>query len=126
MDLINDFDCDGYRPLHHAILANSMSRAKELIALGASINARTESGDSSLILLCRALKDDEAVQWVNLLVEWGANLNDVDRKGWSALHHAMDRGLIKTAQALLQVGVDPGIQNSSGQLAQDLSSLRTK
>ena len=121
MDLINDFDCDGYRPIHHAILANSMARAKELVELGANINAPTESGDGALVLLCRALKDIEASLWVETLVQWGARLNDVDRRGWSALHHAVDRDLTVTAARLLHCGVDPSLKNSSGQTARDLS-----
>ncbi|MBK7893107.1 MAG: hypothetical protein IPJ84_20300 [Bdellovibrionales bacterium] len=48
MDEINDYDCDGYRPFHHAILANSIPRARDLMRLGALIKrpprAVTEPG----------------------------------------------------------------------------------
>lgn len=120
MDPINDFDCDGYRPIHHAILAHAVDRATELIALGANVNAPTESGDGSLVLLCRALKDSEACEWVDLLIEWGAVVEAVDRKGWTALHHAADRNLILTATRLLRSGSDPLLKNLGGMTSFDL------
>lgn len=114
-DEINIYDCDGYRPLHHAILANDLQRARVLVSQGALVNAQTESGDGALVLLCRALKDDEASQWVAPLLSWGAEILDRDRKNWTALHHCVSRGLFKTATLLLAEGADPFFKNSDMQ-----------
>jgi tankyrase len=121
-DELNLFDCDGYRPIHHAILANDLGRAKHLISLGAMVNAPTESGDGALVLLCRALRDEEAVLWVKPLLEWGAEILDRDRKNWTGLHHCAARGLHKTARLLMAEGADPFFKNSDGQRPIDLVS----
>jgi ankyrin repeat protein len=119
-DEINRYDCDGYRPLHHAVLANDLDRAKSLVAKGALVNAQTESGEGILVLLCRALRDEEAAHWVRPLLSWGAEIIDRDRKNWTALHHCASRGMLKTASLLMQEGADPYFRNSSGQRPLDL------
>lgn len=118
---INDFDCDGYRPIHHAILADDQARALKLLQEGALLNAPTESGDGALNLACRALSDERAANWVPLLLGWGAEIIDRDSKGWSALHHAVDRGLAKTVKALMAAGADPFLQAQDGKKPTDLS-----
>lgn len=113
-DEINLYDCDGYRPLHHAVLANDIERAKTLVSQGALVNAQTESGDGILVLLCRALRDEEAALWVAPLLSWGAEIIDRDRKNWTALHHCASRGMLKTADLLMREGADPFFRNSDG------------
>mgnify|MGYP000858118469 FL=1 len=122
MDEINDYDCDGYRPFHHAILANSISRARDLMRLGALINAPTESGDGALVLTCRALNDDEAAEWIPVLLEWGAEIIDRDRTGRTPLHHACERGLVKTTAALLAGGADPFFKDGYGKKPADYAT----
>ena len=113
-DDLNDFDCDGYRPIHHAILANDIVRAETLVKAGALLNAPTESGDGALVLLCKALRDDEAVQWLDALFDWGAEIIDRDKKGWSALHHAVSREMTKTIKGLMDGGADPFLKAVDG------------
>ena len=119
-DDINEFDCDGYRPIHHDILANDIARAKALIGAGALLNAPTESGDGALVLLCKALRDEEAVQWIPFLLDAGVELIDRDKKGWSALHHAVQRHLVATAKSLLVAGADPFLKAVDGTRPTDL------
>ena len=119
-DEINLYDCDGYRPLHHAVLANDIQRAYTLVSQGALVNAQTESGDGILVLLCRALRDKEAATWVKPLLGWGAEIIDRDRKGWTALHHCASRGMLQTAVLLMKAGADPFFKNSDGQRPLDL------
>lgn len=119
-DEINLYDCDGYRPVHHAVLANDLNRAKSLVLQGALVNAQTESGDGILVLVCRALRDDEAVLWIAPLLNWGAEIIDRDRKNWTALHHCAARGLLKTARLLMDEGADPFYKNSDGKRPLDL------
>lgn len=116
-DNLNEFDCDGYRPIHHAILAgyqDGFPRARDLIAAGAMLNAPTESGDGALVLLCKALRDAEAAMWVEPLLKWGAELIDRDRKGWSALHHAVSREMTETITKLMSAGADPFLKAVDG------------
>lgn len=119
-DAINLYDCDGYRPLHHAVLANDLERAKALVSQGALVNAQTESGDGILVLLCRALRDEEACKWIEPLLSWGAEILDRDRKNWTALHHCASRGMLKTAELLMKEGADPLFKNSDNQRPIDL------
>lgn len=122
-EAINHFDCDGYRPLHHAILAHDLERARALLEQGAMINAPTESGDGALVLLCKALRDDEAVQWLSLLLDHGAEILDRDRLGWTALHHCAARGLEKTARALVNEGADPFFKSLKAERPIDVLGL---
>lgn len=119
-DEINFYDCDGYRPLHHAVLANDIERAKSLVTMGALVNAQTESGDGILVLVCRALRDEEAALWIRPLLTWGAEIIDRDRKNWTALHHCASRGMLKTAALLIAEGADPFFRNSDGHRPLDL------
>lgn len=121
-DDLNDFDCDGYRPIHHAILANDIARAENLVKAGALLNAPTESGDGALVLLCKALRDDEAVQWLDSLFDWGAEIIDRDRKGWSALHHAVSREMVETIKGLMKGGADPFLAAGDGVRPVDLAA----
>lgn len=116
-DDLNEFDCDGYRPIHHAILAGyqeGFPRARDLIQQGAMLNAPTESGDGALVLLCKAARDAEAVLWIAPLLEWGAEIIDRDTKGWSALHHAVSREMIATITKLMENGADPFLKALDG------------
>jgi ankyrin repeat protein len=113
-DDLNEFDCDGYRPIHHAILARDIGRAQTLINAGAMLNASTEAGDGALVLLCKALPDKEASEWLAPLLEWGAELIDRDKKGWSALHHAVARELLETVRGLMAAGADPFLKSLDG------------
>ncbi|CAN5397623.1 hypothetical protein BH10BDE1_BH10BDE1_19740 [soil metagenome] len=113
-DDINEFDCDGYRPIHHAILAHDIERARALINAGAMLNAPTEAGDGALVLLCKALSDKDASEWLAPLLEWGAELIDRDRKGWSALHHAVSREMLETIRGLMAAGADPFLRAVDG------------
>ncbi len=113
-DDLNEFDCDGYRPLHHAILAHDLERARVLINAGALLNAPTESGDGALVLLCKALSDEDAVSWLKPLLDWGVELIDRDQKGWSALHHAVSRQMVCTVRELMAAGADPFLRANDG------------
>lgn len=113
-DDINEFDCDGYRPIHHAILAHDIERARALINAGAMLNAPTEAGDGALVLLCKALPDKDASEWLAPLLEWGAELIDRDKKGWSALHHAVSREMLETIHGLMAAGADPFLKAVDG------------
>ncbi len=119
-DDLNDFDCDGYRPIHHAILANDLPRARELVKIGALLNASTEAGDGALVLLCKALRDEDAVLWLEPLFDWGAEIIDRDKKGWSALHHAVSREMVKTIAGLMEGGADPFLKANDGTRPVDL------
>lgn len=117
---IDQFDCDGYRPIHRAIITHNLELGRQILIDGALINKETESGDGALILLCKALHDDEAVEWVPLLCEYGAELIGRDRLGWSSLHHCVSRGLVKTAKLLIEEGADPLLKNLRGERPIDL------
>lgn len=125
-DDLNDFDCDGYRPIHHAILAHDKTRAEALMNQGARLNAPTESGDGALVLLCKALKDHEIVEWLPLLLSRGAEIIDFDRKGWSALHHAVSRELPEAVKGLMAAGADPFLRGTDGERPVDLATPEIK
>ena len=120
-DDINEFDCDGYRPIHHAILAHDIERARALVNAGAMLNAPTEAGDGALVLLCKALPDKDASEWLDPLLEWGAELIDRDKLGWSALHHAVSREMLETVRGLMAAGADPFLKSVDGTRPVDIA-----
>lgn len=117
---IDQFDCDGYRPIHRAIITHNLELGRRILMDGALLNKGTESGDGALILLCKALHDEEAIEWIPLLCENGAELIGRDRLGWTALHHCVSRGLVQSARLLIKEGADPILKNFKGERPIDL------
>ncbi|MBK7893108.1 MAG: hypothetical protein IPJ84_20305 [Bdellovibrionales bacterium] len=73
-------------------------------------------------MTCRALNDDEAAEWIPVLLEWGAEIIDRDRTGRTPLHHACERGLLKTTAALLAGGADPFFKDGYGKKPADYAT----
>jgi uncharacterized protein len=96
------------RPLHEAC-SGQYEAAKWLLEQGASVNARTASGDTPLIL---ATGNADIVK---LLLEHGADAKAANRYGTTALHKACDEyGYLETVRALLDHGADPNAADSAG------------
>lgn len=86
--------------------------AARLIEKGARTNqTSSESGDSILQTLARTGLEDAAV-----FLCAHANLNHINREGFTALHIAAQRGLPKLVEALLNNGASPNIQSGIAEL----------
>lgn len=86
--------------------------AARLIQKGARTNqSNPENGDSILQTLARAELEEAAV-----FLSEHANLNHINREGFTALHIAAQKGLSKLVEALLKNGASPNIQSGITEL----------
>lgn len=86
--------------------------AARLIQKGARTNqSNPENGDSILQTLARAELEEAAV-----FLSEHANLNHINREGFTALHIAAQKGLSNLVEALLKNGASPNIQSGITEL----------
>lgn len=86
---INETDKNGVTPLHRAVRFRSVAAAKELLTLGAQVNAiDRKSGSTPLHRAvtstgapATAGKQDEAFALIRMLIEFGADANMKNKSG---------------------------------------------
>ncbi len=83
----------------------------------------TQTGIGELPPLIYAARGDkgENPETAELLLEWGAPVNAVGRRGRSALHYAAAAGHIEVMRVLLAHGADPGLTDEAGATPLDLA-----
>jgi excisionase family DNA binding protein len=90
--------------LHHAVQCDHLARARQLLSEGADVQ-----------------EEDDSVEMVKLLMEFGASPNDQKPisqgrdgayGGDTPLHNAVHKGSAKMVKLLLAHGADPDIQNA--------------
>ena len=89
-----------------------------LIAAGASLNTRTEYGDTALLLAAAYGHTDLALA----LLEKGADTDMQNEKGNTALTYAAWYGRTDITHAILAQGADAGLKTKKGQTAWDLAA----
>jgi ankyrin repeat protein len=65
------------------------------------------------------------IERVCVLIAFGcaSQINVLDGRGWTALHHACTHGQLASCEALLQRGINPDIQNNEGNTAMHYACL---
>ncbi len=122
-------DGAGFTPLHLAAVSNNLASAKTLLAKGADVNAantflgRVKHGDIALkgitpLMMASAAASPEMVQ---LLLDAGANPNQQDVRGMTALMFALstEHPKITTAKLLIARGAKLELKMTSGDTAAD-------
>jgi len=99
-------DSEGYTALHRAMLTYQLNVVEYLLQHGADIELR--GGPRQETPLHVAARKGKYM--VKLLVNNGADLNAVDRAGYTALHKSMMAGKIGIAQYLIEKGADVNIK----------------
>ena len=75
---------------------------------------KTVSNDPPLEpLLSLSLYQDD-LKLIKLLIKYGANVNALNAKGQSPLHHCIIKSRVKQAKTLLAAGADPDFQDTKG------------
>lgn len=92
--------------LIYAAAANKLEAAKLLIEAGADVNARNSSEDGRFTPLIANAKNHGNVDFLRLLIENGANLDDVNKHGYTALAGASSEGSYEAVEYLLSVGAN--------------------
>ena len=111
-------DRAGRTPLHYAAADKKLDDVKALIAAGAEIDAREDTGDYTPLMF--AAQKDDNIEVVQALVEAGADLNLTNRKGETPLFittaspgYNGTRGA-EIIRYLLEHGADPYIADERG------------
>ena len=106
---------NGYRPLHYAVTRGHINIAERLLFFGASIDVKTEDGETALMLA--SYKGYHNI--VEMLLDKGANVDFRNNFGETALFYAARRGFPTVVRLLLERGADNQIKSKFKDLARD-------
>ena len=98
-------------PIHDAARFGDVEEARRLLAAGADVEAKDNSGWTALMLAAQ----NGHVGVVQALLAARADVNAVCHSGWTALMLAALYGHVGAVQALLNAGADLTITNNAGQ-----------
>lgn len=125
-------DDTGKTPAVYAAARAQLDIVKRLLALKIDINARY-SNDLTLLMWASGpdekVPEEQAIKVVSYLLDAGAQIDDRDARGRTALMIAAEGGRAEIANLLLSRGADPSLKDKAGKLAADLtvlSSLRER
>ena len=81
-------------------------------------NTENNEGFTAFML---AVDESYSLEWLNKLIELGANINHQDKNGNTALHYAAMVDNAEICQLLLEKGADKNIKNSEDMIALELT-----
>ena len=118
---VNSRDKDGNAAAHLTARIGNRRLLHHLLEHGADMNiAAADTGRTPLHVAVIEGKSDV----VQLLITWGAGLDQQDKTGNTALHHAAIGNMEEVAGILLRAGADVGLRNFAGKTALDESRER--
>lgn len=104
---------DDETPLHVAAKHGLLRHAQLYLRFGACVNHVSSSGETPLGVLCGVTpektddsQDDNYLELCHLLLDYGANVNSVDKERRSPLHKAARNVQHKIVELLLDHGAD--------------------
>ncbi|KAL3872338.1 hypothetical protein ACJMK2_040269 [Sinanodonta woodiana] len=107
--LLQQNDQNGWNALHHAASKGSVPVIESLLAAG--LNSRAKSNGGAHILHIAAANDNLRI--VIYLTETNPRLlQQKDKNGWTALHHAASKGSVPVIESLLAAGLDITARNN--------------
>src|SRR3954454_19093198 len=113
---------DGFTALHYPAFfggAEAAETAWALLEAGADVNARSDNELSVLPLHSAVAGNHDDV--IEVLLTAGADVNAVQRHGYTPLHGAAQNGAERTVDHLLRAGADPSATSDDGRSAADLA-----
>ena len=120
-DDINSVNLFGYTPLHVAAAMNHTAVVNLLLECGADVNlSRMDDpgngyGNGTTPLHSAAGLADQSITLLDLLIHWGAGLENVTRTGETPLHFAARAGSSEKVRFLLARGAHVDAKANSGQ-----------
>lgn len=120
-----DLSIQGYRALRFALIKGYVRVAKLLISQG----IRIEEFQPIYVELLRLHLDKNATEnkeMVELLIEYGADVNHIDQTGNTPLMHAVIGGKPKIVEYLILKGANQDLKNPQSKTALDIAKLKQK
>ena len=123
---VNKRDKQKQTPLHLTMVQDWFQLARILLEKGADVNEASYNGKTPLHILleCRMINEDEALNHARLLFERGAEVNRRNKNDETPLHLAMRWGQFKLAGLLLEHGADVLVENKQGEMPLHILSKR--
>ncbi|XP_052892423.1 transient receptor potential channel pyrexia-like [Anopheles moucheti] len=114
----------GFTPLHLAARSGSADCVEALLKLG-GCDPNMADFDQRTALHAAVSKSDTAVEMLETLIAWGANVNQRDVYGFTALHLAALDALGPCVETLLYHGADVTMKSRKGTSALNIISRKT-
>ncbi len=112
---VNEYDQDGQTLLLKAVKANKEETVKKLLEWGADPNLPEPIGLKGTPLMYACSTD--SIRIMELLIEHGADVNQIDTNGDPAINWATYYGNIPGIEFLLKKGADPSLESKHGNTA---------
>lgn len=106
---------EGNRKLVESFMADDFAAARATLAEGGSPDVFVEG--FPLIQMAMVKPPSQAIAWVELLLDAGANPDVVADDGWGTLLRALDKGRKDVALLLLDRGADPSLPFLKGKIS---------
>jgi ankyrin repeat protein len=114
-------DAQAEAALRKAAQDGDIQTVKDLIAKGANVNAKDETGKTALLWVAPARDNPEMVK---LLIAKGADVNATDNEGVTALMIAASQSNPGILAELIEAGAEINAQNNSGGTALMAAAFR--
>lgn len=119
-------DETGKPPIVYAAASGDLDILQQLLAQNPDVNTRYANGLTLLMWASGpdpSVPESQALQVVSFLVDSGAQIDDRDARGRTALMIAAEGNHPEIAQLLLKHGADPSYRDKGGKRASDLTTL---
>jgi Ankyrin repeats (3 copies)/Ankyrin repeat len=110
----------GSTPLHSAVHRGDLEMVQVLLEFGVDVNAQNSNLLTPLIFASTGYGDHLRV--ARLLIEQGADPNSRDWRGFTPLHHALERSRIEMACILIEHGASVEVKDNNGRTPLDIAS----
>ena len=108
---IQQLDYDGWSALHFAARDSSPEIIEYLLSLGMTVNMTCKTGQTPLMCACL---EGGRLDNIKRLLELGADIQQLDYNGWSALHFAARDSSPEIIEYLLSLGMTVNMTDKSG------------
>ncbi|KAK3080043.1 hypothetical protein LTS18_003268 [Coniosporium uncinatum] len=114
-------DLDGFLPFHHAIGFNRLPVAARMIEMGVDVESRTTNAQETALAIAARRN---LVGLVEYLCDQGADLNALDRWGWTPLLRAIESKAHDTLKMLLDRGANHTRRTPTGATILHIAAIR--